>query len=54
MPRTMKAAVVTAFNQPLSIREVPVPEVGPDLIPMTVEPSGVCHTHFMPRSATGR
>ncbi|PTW62222.1 propanol-preferring alcohol dehydrogenase [Breoghania corrubedonensis] len=44
MPRTMKAAVVTAFNKPLSIEEMPVPEIGPDQILMKVEASGVCHT----------
>ncbi|MEI2386502.1 alcohol dehydrogenase AdhP [Breoghania sp. JC706] len=44
MPRTMKAAVVTAFDMPLSIEEMPVPEIGPDQILMKVEASGVCHT----------
>ena len=44
MPKTMKAAVVTAFDRPLDIREVAVPEVGPHDILMKVEASGVCHT----------
>jgi propanol-preferring alcohol dehydrogenase len=44
MPKKMKAAVVTAFNKPLSIEEVPVPEVGRGQILMKVEASGVCHT----------
>ena len=44
MPKTMKAAVVTAFDKPLSIEEVPVPDVGPGQILMKVEASGVCHT----------
>jgi len=44
MAKTMKAAVVMSFNEPLSIREVPVPDVGPDQILMKVEASGVCHT----------
>ena len=44
MPKTMKAAVVTAFDKPLSIEELPVPEVGPGQILMKVEASGVCHT----------
>lgn len=41
---TMKAAVVTEFNKPLQIREVPIPEVGPGQIRMRVQASGVCHT----------
>lgn len=32
MAKTMKAAVVRAFGQPLSIDEVPVPEVSDGLI----------------------
>lgn len=44
MPKTMKAAVVTAFDKPLSITEIPVPEVAPGQILMKVEASGVCHT----------
>lgn len=44
MANVMKAAVVTAFGEPLVIDEVPVPEVGPGQILMKVEASGVCHT----------
>ena len=44
MPKKMKAAVVTAFDKPLSIEELPVPDVGPMQILMKVEASGVCHT----------
>lgn len=44
MNKVMKAAVVTAFDKPLSILEVPVPKVGPGQILMKVEASGVCHT----------
>jgi propanol-preferring alcohol dehydrogenase len=44
MPKTMKAAVVTSFDKPLSIMEVPVPDVGPEQVLMKVEASGVCHT----------
>jgi propanol-preferring alcohol dehydrogenase len=44
MRKTMKAAVVTSFDKPLSIMEVPVPDVGPEQILMKVEASGVCHT----------
>ena len=44
LPKTMKAAVVTTLGQPLDIREVPVPEVGPGQVLMRVKASGVCHT----------
>jgi alcohol dehydrogenase, propanol-preferring len=44
MARTMKAAVVRQFRQPLSIDEVPVPEVRPGQILVKIEASGVCHT----------
>jgi propanol-preferring alcohol dehydrogenase len=40
----MKAAVVRQFKQPLSIDEVPVPEVGPGQILVKIAASGVCHT----------
>lgn len=44
MPRTMKAAVVREFKQPLAIEEVPVPNPGPGQILVKVAASGVCHT----------
>jgi propanol-preferring alcohol dehydrogenase len=44
MARTMKAAVVREFKKPLTIDEVPVPEVGPGQILVKIEASGVCHT----------
>ena len=44
MAKTMKAAVVREFKKPLSIEEVPVPEVGPGQILVKIEASGVCHT----------
>jgi propanol-preferring alcohol dehydrogenase len=40
----MKAAVVREFGKPLSITEVPVPEVGPGQILVKVAATGVCHT----------
>ncbi|MEU4422977.1 zinc-dependent alcohol dehydrogenase [Actinoplanes sp. NPDC024001] len=40
----MRAAVVTAFNQPLEIKEVPIPEPGPGKIRVRLEASGLCHT----------
>jgi propanol-preferring alcohol dehydrogenase len=44
MAKTMKAAVVHEFKKPLSIEDVPVPEVGPGQILVKIEASGVCHT----------
>jgi alcohol dehydrogenase, propanol-preferring len=44
MAKTMKAAVVREFKMPLSIDEVPVPDVGPGQILVKIEASGVCHT----------
>lgn len=41
---TMKAAVVRAFGQPLSLEEEPVPEVPPGQILVKVAACGVCHT----------
>jgi propanol-preferring alcohol dehydrogenase len=40
----MRASVVTDFDAPLEIREVPVPDTGPDQILVRVEASGLCHT----------
>ena len=37
-------AVVHQFGAPLSIEEVPVPEVGPGQILVNIKASGVCHT----------
>lgn len=42
--RTMKAAVARTFGAPLSIEEVPVPEVVPGSVLVRVMASGVCHT----------
>ena len=42
--RTMKAAVVHAFGQPLQIEEVPIPEVNAGQVLVKVVASGVCHT----------
>lgn len=44
MQKTMKAAVVRAFGQPLVIEEVAVPQVGPGQILVKVAATGVCHT----------
>ena len=44
MATTMKAAMVRKFKEPLSIEEVPVPEVGRGQILVKIEACGVCHT----------
>ena len=44
MPKTMKAAVVRALGQPLSIEEVPVPTPGVGEVLVKIMASGVCHT----------
>ena len=44
MSKTMKAAVVHEFGQPLKIEEVPVPTPNDDQILVKIEASGVCHT----------
>lgn len=44
MEKTMKAAVVRAFGQPLVIEEVRVPEVGAGQILVKIAAAGVCHT----------
>ena len=42
--KTMKAAVVREFGKPLTIEEVPAPEVGPGQILVKIAATGVCHT----------
>jgi alcohol dehydrogenase, propanol-preferring len=44
MTRTMKAAVVRAFGEPLVIEELPIPVPGPGQVLIRVVASGVCHT----------
>lgn len=43
-PKTMKAAVVERFGEPLVMREVPVPTPGPGQVLVEVFATGVCHT----------
>jgi len=40
----MKAAVVRAFDKPLTIEEVPIPTPGPGQVQVKIQASGVCHT----------
>jgi alcohol dehydrogenase, propanol-preferring len=44
IPKTMKAAVVEKFGEPLVVREVPVPTPGPGQVLVEINASGVCHT----------
>src|SRR5262245_9586005 len=44
MPATMKAAVVRAFGQPLTIEEAPIPNPGPGEVLVKIAACGVCHT----------
>jgi alcohol dehydrogenase, propanol-preferring len=42
--KKMRAAIVQKFGQPLTIDEVPVPEVGPGRVLVKLAACGVCHT----------
>jgi propanol-preferring alcohol dehydrogenase len=44
MSKTMKAAFVEKFGEPLKIREVTIPTPGPGQVLVEVAASGVCHT----------
>lgn len=44
MPKTMRAAVVEKFGEPLTMREVPIPNPGPGQALVQIVASGVCHT----------
>ena len=44
IPKTMRAAVVEKFREPLQIREVPVPSPGPGQVLLQIMATGVCHT----------
>ena len=44
MSSMMQAAVVEAFGAPLTLREWPIPDVGPGQILVKTEACGVCHT----------
>ncbi|MEB3766852.1 alcohol dehydrogenase AdhP [Acinetobacter sp. MD2] len=44
MGSTMKAAVVTAFNQPLEIKQVEIPKVTAGKVLVKMLATGVCHT----------
>lgn len=40
----MKAAIVTSYTEPLEIKEVPIPQIGPNDILVKNICSGVCHS----------
>lgn len=44
VPKTMQAAVVERFGEPLVVRELPVPTPGPGQALVEIFASGVCHT----------
>lgn len=44
IPKTMKAAVVNGINKPLSVQEVPIPEIKSGEVLLKVEACGVCHS----------
>ena len=54
MPKTMKAAVVRQFKGPLSIDEVPVPEVGRGQILVKSRHRVSATPTYMRWTATGR
>jgi len=44
LPKTMKAMVLEKPGQPLHLREVPIPEPGPEQVLLRVRACGVCRT----------
>jgi propanol-preferring alcohol dehydrogenase len=44
IPKMQKAAVFDEVGGPINIKEIPVPECGPDDILVKIKYSGVCHT----------
>jgi hypothetical protein len=52
--KTMKAAVVREFGKPLTIEEVPAPEVGPGQILVKIAATAFATPTSTPQTATGR
>ena len=51
----MKAAVVHAYDHPLSIEDVPIPQPGAEQVLVRIEACGLCHTPTStPLVASGR
>ena len=42
--KTMKAAVVRSFREPLAVQELPIPSPGPGEVLVKIRATGVCHT----------
>lgn len=42
IPSTCRAAVVTAFNEPLEVRDLPIPELEPGAVLLKIESATVC------------
>jgi propanol-preferring alcohol dehydrogenase len=40
----MRAAVITAYDQPVQVQDIPVPEPGDGQVLVKIEASGLCHT----------
>lgn len=49
LPKTMRAAQLVVYKQPLEIREVPVPEPRGENVLIRIAGSGLCHSdlHIM-------
>ena len=43
----MKAAVVTSYTEPLEIKQVPIPQVGPNDVLVKLIACGVCHSDMI-------
>jgi len=54
MQRTMKAAVVQEFGEPLVIEEVPIPEPGRGEVQVRIQATGVATRICMRPTGTGR
>ena len=54
MVKTMKAAVVRGFGEPLVIEELPVPEVGPGKALVKIVATEFARRTFSGRTVTGR
>ena len=42
IPPTSRAAVVTGFNEPLEVRELPIPEIEPGAVLVKIDAATVC------------
>lgn len=40
----MKAALVTSYKKPLEIKQIPIPQVGPNDVLVKLIACGVCHS----------